>query len=202
MLGLALIENVSIHAPAKGATKTLRGQKDTSCFNPRTREGCDYFGVSADYILFGFNPRTREGCDFTVPSLSITRLGFNPRTREGCDLYLCNFIVIYFVSIHAPAKGATSGVKFYSPCYRFQSTHPRRVRRFEFTHNNHLSSFNPRTREGCDDRFVACEWGKGVSIHAPAKGATITIILRFVRWRFQSTHPRRVRPRAGGQGDY
>ena len=40
--GVGYSINVSIHAPAKGATK-VRGlwHKQPVCFNPRTREGCD-----------------------------------------------------------------------------------------------------------------------------------------------------------------
>ena len=34
--------------------------------------------------------------------------------------------------------------------------------------------FNPRTREGCDLETIAIGCTPGVSIHAPAKGATKT----------------------------
>jgi len=34
--------------------------------------------------------------------------------------------------------------------------------------------FNPRTREGCDSiRVIVIGAGRGISIHAPVKGATI-----------------------------
>ena len=33
--------------------------------------------------------------------------GFNPRAREGRDQFLRNHAVVFEVSIHAPARGAT-----------------------------------------------------------------------------------------------
>ncbi|VDA98958.1 Octaprenyl diphosphate synthase / Dimethylallyltransferase / (2E,6E)-farnesyl diphosphate synthase / Geranylgeranyl pyrophosphate synthetase [Olavius algarvensis spirochete endosymbiont] len=85
---LLVCENaVSIHAPARGATPLLY--------------------VKSCYPL-GFNPRTREGCD--VISTAPRRLddSFNPRTREGCDEGRRIFCDGPVVSIHAPARGATS----------------------------------------------------------------------------------------------
>ena len=79
------------------------------------------------------------------------------------------------VSIHAPAWGATSGsLKYHFTDFQFQSTHPRGVRRsnlsspdtpmlFQSTHPRGVrlsakgvmrgapTSFNPRTRVGCDE---------------------------------------------------
>ncbi len=124
---------------------------DKSCFNPRTREGCDI-------------PLTRH-----VPQLT----SFNPRTREGCDGSMFALAGEWLVSIHAPAKGATQfnlpteapeNVSIHAPAKGATSPTD--------TLSCPSSSFNPRTREGCD-------WGRSyllaksrVSIHAPAKGAT------------------------------
>ena len=54
---------------------------------------------------------------------------FNPRTREGCDHAARSEPKNFFVSIHAPVKGATDYL----------------VEEIE-----RVWSFNPRTREGCD----------------------------------------------------
>ena len=100
------------------------------------------------------------------------------------------------ISIHAPAKGATdfrvpsSGME-----QKFQSTLPRRERRSPPKMLSHtFSYFNPRSREGSD--FV-CPFVHSsyllISIHAPAKGATKTVELRFYNFIFQSTLPRRER---------
>jgi len=102
--------HVSIHAPARGATRKSP---------PRCPAG------------LRFNPRTREGCDITVPCGTLDKSTcFNPRTREGCDpATLSPGHCCPYVSIHAPARGATwlIGVKI-TLRLKFQSTHPRGVR--------------------------------------------------------------------------
>nr|DAI02677.1 MAG TPA: hypothetical protein [Caudoviricetes sp.] len=56
----------------------------------------------------GFNPRAREGRDVVPPCGSRLPLGFNPRAREGRDLWCAAQAITGTVSIHAPARGATS----------------------------------------------------------------------------------------------
>ena len=99
---------------------------------------------------------------------------FNPRTREGCD-------------VNTPLSSV--------PPFSFQSTHPRGVRRgLSLPKTCSAISFNPRTREGCDElRDSAYEAIIGVSIHAPARGATYSPKLQQYEKVFQSTHPRGVR---------
>ena len=152
---------VSIHAPTRGATRffgRFMALSEFLCFNPRTHAGCDsVFKLKcAPYNPWRFNPRTHAGCDcrpyddysdhFTPVSIHAptrgatmpisrqfgwTRLRFNPRTHAGCDDRIapsCQPMVL-----------------------RFQSTHPRGVRRFLHFRNA------PKT---------------DVSIHAPTRGAT------------------------------
>ena len=124
---------------------------------------------------------------------------FNPRTRVGCDRRDMGIIIRQSdVSIHAPAWGATSCTMSAIEIRTwFQSTHPRGVRPSEEGQGlKGASSFNPRTRVGCDQlmlsplllsvlRFnprtrVGCDMPAifvipvlvSVSIHAPAWGAT------------------------------
>ena len=187
-----------------------------------------------------FNPRSREGSDdnrsdFSVfPSISIhapakgatltwimflyLKKYFNPRSCEGSDHIRQVFHKCDTISIHAPAKGATS----------------------VWLRTIHLVYyFNPRSREGSDDvtRLVMGLWGLfqstlprrerlrcpgqsayqyRISIHAPAKGATVKRQILFSnftdfnprsregsdnhQWinnsyyhKFQSTLPRRER---------
>jgi len=215
---------VSIHAPARGATRLYL----VSCpgnnpgFNPRTREGCDtcrFFyrntttkvsihapargaTVSWFYFFYGclFQSTHPRGVRQSLGGVSIfNNLGFNPRTREGCDVRDERFCfkhqnvsihapargatpivtagnTIIGVSIHAPARGATPGisrhmggnsrVSIHAPARGATSTAV--LKAFGRT------SFNPRTREGCDD---------GGKHHAFAP-----------KYGFQSTHPRGVRP--------
>ena len=171
------VHRVSIHAPAWGATP---------------------HNTSSLLIFWSFNPRTRVGCDAPDPlPVCDGQAGFNPRTRVGCDENPCAGSRAQKVSIHAPAWGATP-----PPPRRprlismFQSTHPRGVRRCPRPSTlPNSSSFNPRTRVGCDWCLTwrsLCDCGfqsthpRGVrraeldavehlglvSIHAPAWGAT------------------------------
>ena len=185
---------------------------------------------------------------------------FNPRSREGSDALFSCFYTFLFISIHAPAKGATTGrwtadlqfdISIHAPAKGatpngygsvhklsgFQSTLPRRERPVGLHHEGRGTYFNPRSREGSDGILIcrclgiiyfnprsregsdiACKYfdaGVGISIHAPAKGATpATFIIAFTSsisihapakgatWRisqqlpiiqFQSTLPRRER---------
>jgi len=89
------------------------------------------------------------------------------------------------VSIHAPARGATWAIFTTSPMAKFQSTHPHGVRRRMLGYSKCNScSFNPRTRTGCDCRMATAKRHRGrVSIHAPARGATISAsLISKVSW--------------------
>ena len=98
---------ISIHAPARGATRSSsfkigfekfqstlpRGERPCwrinsrhgSNFNPRSREGSDEILILKTEKSLYFNPRSREGSD--IPLLRIVRFPcyFNPRSREGSD---------------------------------------------------------------------------------------------------------------------
>ena len=100
------------------------------------------------------------------------------------------------VSIHAPTRGATLSMLAALSTARFQSTHPRGVRRrhrASYRVNKKVSihaptrgatkiedfahaqeSFNPRTHEGCDQPEDCGKVWQFVSIHAPTRGATPT----------------------------
>ena len=65
---------------------------------------------------------------------------------------LCRLPHQYYISIHAPAKGATEGL---------------------FLDYEVIQYFNPRSREGSDGTPIAhAITAITISIHAPAKGAT------------------------------
>ena len=166
---------ISIHAPAKGATSDASsGSIGRSYFNPRSREGSDQAAAK----------ESRGGGNF------------NPRSREGSDVGRCNLERLTAISIHAPAKGATYFDYLKVSVRIFQSTLPRRERRASYeTRTSGRCYFNPRSREGSDSsansiinrqtlfqstlprghpphfHLIHCS----ISIHAPAKGATILI---------------------------
>ena len=168
---------VSIHAPAWGATLVCGecGARGPS-FNPRTRVGCDRIrGAGADAALAAFQSTHPRGVRRTPASspAAITRVSihapawgatspamcrpwprssFNPRTRVGCDRK---------ARVVRPSR------------WSFQSTHPRGVRLCLRDRQRRVSEFQSTHPRGVrpldgDDFFVE----HGVSIHAPAWGAT------------------------------
>ena len=144
---------VSIHAPAWGATGTAYWlPRQATCFNPRTRVGCDWSG---GFCLYG-----RKLVSIHAPawgatikcSVSTTRpTCFNPRTRVGCDLRAFPFrsTPYQFQSTH-PRGVRRNEMSETREKVLFQSTHPRGVRRRFMTAWWALACFNPRTRVGCD----------------------------------------------------
>ncbi len=76
----------------------------------------------------------------------------------------------------------------------FQSTLPHRERRGINGGCKGIADFNPRSRTGSDIRRIGHNiGGEGISIHAPAQGATGAGGSRRHRRRFQSTLPHRER---------
>ena len=124
--------DVSIHAPARGAT-VISSPSDgiRSRFNPRPHEGSDLapsFGIELDaHVSIHAPARGATGLD---RSGRANRSSFNPRSREGSDSMIASWSSTlrwfqstlpraerlaagaarsagFRVSIHAPARGAT-----------------------------------------------------------------------------------------------
>ena len=119
---------VSIHAPARGATITSLRLLRPLCFNPRTREGCDFMILINLVCLRGFNPRTREGCDNSQSFLRFRVIVSIHAPARGATVLFQSLTITFLVSIHAPARGATCTVMEEIRQWMFQSTHPRGVR--------------------------------------------------------------------------
>ena len=138
---------ISIHAPAKGATRPLtRPSSSARYFNPRSREGSDVQRLLSKRTQYHFNPRSREGSDIrsgrggqavahfnprsregsdNSSSHSCRQIkNFNPRSREGSDGDQAVFTPVSVISIHAPVKGATSKRQNRRAAPTFQSTLP------------------------------------------------------------------------------
>ena len=121
---------ISIHAPAKGATSYTHNQGHClAYFNPRTREGCDIIPLAfqTQHQLFqSTHPRRVRRAEWVEIIAELLFQSTHPR-RVRLALQL-----------------STLGILL------FQSTHPRRVRLSAGNAVNQKNNFNPRTREGCD----------------------------------------------------
>ena len=153
--GMVIVDSVSIHAPAKGATRSRQiCHVRRSCFNPRTREGCDKMSDAlTEDMLVSIHAPAKGATINRVGSPCMSFQSTHPRRVRPhySDAWR------HGVSIHAPAKGATqSKILATSMICKFQSTHPRRVR--HVIHGlNHLRSLfqstHPRrVRPGRDAR--------------------------------------------------
>ncbi len=80
------------------------------------------------------------------------------------------------ISIHAPAKGATPPYPKRPPCRCHFNPRSRKGSDLNICINpSYLSyNFNPRSRKGSDDIFTSQFAIATISIHAPAKGATLS----------------------------
>ena len=87
-----------------------------------------------------------------MPPGAITTARFqSTHLREVRQAATLSAKVAELVSIHAPARGATTKGIRASRLEEFQSTHLREVRRLaSWITRSSLSSFNPRTCERCD----------------------------------------------------
>ena len=165
---------ISIHAPAKGATLKSADRSRRHAISIHapakgaTRQSARCLDISND-----FNPRSREGSDgyHRFPGRHADH--FNPRSREGSDRVIWRHPKGIYISIHAPAKGATQPVSAMEQLYIFQSTLPRRERLILYSVKSTFAEFQstlPRRErhQDCDAAFRAVK--------------------------FQSTLPRRERP--------
>ena len=160
---------VSIHAPARGATYTDHGARDS-------------YEVSIHAPARG---ATVHHHFRRIPDVSIHA------PARGATMLVCSICVWIVVSIHAPARGATQDR---SPWFKAVSIHAP-ARGATACQRCDMRSFNPRARAGRDRTSLAVRHAtRFVSIHAPARGATLSIMrCSLSTSTFQSTRPRGAR---------
>jgi len=165
--------NISIHAPAREATASY---SQTNIFN------------------FYFNPRSREGSDHLCAGNRTRCIHFNPRSREGSDSATAAPEAVCWTFQSTLPRGERLGtVGFRLSTKLFQSTLPRGERPLaEGVGICLLNYFNPRSREGSDSSaYAALIDVNSISIHAPARGATLPPTSETEKnYKFQSTLPR------------
>ena len=99
--------NVSIHAPARGATVIALRHKQLRLFQSTHPHGVRQMHISNPNSSVCFNPRTRTGCDSVRDALqSCISVSIHAPARGATRISLRKCISTS-VSIHAPARGAT-----------------------------------------------------------------------------------------------
>ena len=145
---------ISIHAPAKGATRgTCAKDTFSANFNPRSREGSDKAGRRTDYVIpISIHAPAKGATSLAIWIKSVVKFQSTlPRRERLFRSY--GMTGLRIISIHAPAKGATQVLRSLPLPFLY---------------------FNPRSREGSDHSYSSWMETQLISIHAPAKGATTT----------------------------
>ena len=167
-------------------------------FNPRSREGSDdlaYLGIIVFFTRFQSTLPRRERPSARCCAVNIELFQSTLPRRErqrACTSYPS---ARPFQSTLPRRERHTmpSAVLSFSG---FQSTLPRRERQRRCSHDALRFYFNPRSREGSDAVGRQGAIHHAISIHAPAKGATIRpTTIAIIPLLFQSTLPRRERRR-------
>ena len=200
-------QNISIHAPTRGATiKKLPKRDQSSDFNPRSHEGSDIEGGVGVGVTSDFNPRSHEGSDDVKPWVDGWSDTFQSTLPRGERLeYETSFWTGNKISIHAPTRGATLmelrkdlTLKNFNPRSHEGSdswTHLNNTWFGYFNPRSHEGSdgletkkysnynnFNPRSHEGSDAQLAQCCCDTSISIHAPTRGATRNICTTYLKF--------------------
>ena len=194
-----LCNAISIHAPTRGATKKERlkgGKNEFQSTLPRGERRAELQALETVQAISIHAPTRGATGDSRRPAVG--NFYFNPRSHEGSDHY--PFLLKLprsHISIHAPTRGATFSatqtiqiVSNFNPRSHEGSDssnlslskigsyfNPRSHEGSDIRHCGHLLEyphFNPRSHEGSDSLLnFSIVSAKGISIHAPTRGATI-----------------------------
>ena len=142
--------------PSWGATHTLEynfAAVSISIHAPRVgRDQADGADCTGD---LHFNPRAPCGARRSSDTISIRASRFQSmRPVWGATRIFCRTARAVFISIHAPAWGATLPACPQACPAAFQSTRPRGARLRVCNNLYHLLHFNPRARVGRDEPII------------------------------------------------
>ena len=139
--------------PRRERHETAKRNPDPQNFNPRSREGSDAFSTSSGFSSLGFQSTLPRRERLRSAPHVLHGFNFNPRSREGSDGYVLRILHSSGISIHAPAKGATS-FRIRIAIFR-DYFNPRSREGSDGTRDSFIDLagyFNPRSREGSDNK--------------------------------------------------
>ena len=188
---------VSIHAPARGATSVCTTSSAIAWFQSTHPRGVRPIAQSILISHQLFQSTHPRGVRLMLYEFLIFLSEFqstHPRgVRHAVD---CHVTMVFTVSIHAPARGATRPGAAQNTNNAFQSTHPRGVRLEDVIDKDVLAEFQSTHPRGVR-RFpmaVAAYMMLFQSTHP--RGVRLgSLPGTFTSIWFQSTHPRGVRRR-------
>ena len=183
---------ISIHAPARGATYTpTNTAKGFFKFQSTLPQGERQHFALKLYECDNFNPRSRKGSDHLLLIVLYWINIFQSTLPQG-ERRISTFAFGDGYSFQSTLpQGERRRVDIFSArCKLFQSTLPQgeRLHLHNFYQLPHY--FNPRSRKGSDERRRNKDLVQMyISIHAPARGATLSPVLVRAKDIFQSTLP-------------
>ena len=127
------LQNFNPRLQEGGDAEDIVDEEEEYNFNPRLQEGGDHHVGIVEYVENDFNPRLQEGGDKNSIFLCAMMYDFNPRLQEGGDAFAIAASFLIWISIHASKKEATQGGFWSRIINIFQSTPPRRRRRFTYS---------------------------------------------------------------------
>ena len=189
-------EEVSIHAPTRGATRVCRtGKTEDASFNPRTHTGCDYINFVPSFVLGQFQSTHPHGVRHKLLVIPpCCHVSIHAPTRGATADFVFGLWASN-VSIHAPTRGATSLSGKHTEVNKFQSTHPHGVRQFLYSNcrfhikfqSTHPHGVRPISFDSIDYKFMF----QSTHPHGVRRGLDPNMVAAMM---FQSTHPHGVRP--------
>ena len=141
---------ISIHAPARGATHLPKTLFRFGAFQSTLPRGERHGQRRWAAACKNFNPRSREGSDSDGELVDLLKEISIHAPARGATHVATNLTNGAKISIHAPARGATIYTGGLAKVTLFQSTLPRGERRGVTVSNPQVINFNPRSREGSD----------------------------------------------------
>ncbi len=169
------VEEVSTHAPARGATATT----NMSEWTPTKFQPTHPHGVRLSLLPFSiFNHPVSTHAPARGATLALqdgsdpVSVSTHAPARGATNPFGIPDILLH-VSTHAPARGATMQQMCLRRVHTVSTHAPARGATFKISCISCLVfRFNPRTRTGCDGAPGSGLPVQGVSTHAPARGAT------------------------------
>ena len=180
---------ISIHAPARGASSFAILSTARENFNSRPCErGFIRTCYPQGWICYNFNSRPCERGFSLTPLLCIPESYFNSRPCERGFIPLLIVSYSNLISIHAPARGASTRKGYADLRFTYFNSRPCE-RGFNLLRikKKGLSNFNSRP---CERGFNSAGKFVGtlsISIHAPARGASVMKSTRLSMMQFQFT---------------
>ena len=140
-----------------------------------------------------FNSRARKGRDrFHACAFRPSRC-FNSRARKGRDMRIPDYYFDLCVSIHAPARGATTATGPSTVPRVFQFTRPQGARPTFAVAYPSFQSFNSRARKGRDMVKCHAEWRPEFQFTRPQGARLEPAVVEPRLFPFQFTRPQGAR---------